>query len=89
MNRIQRFPRLKIRRFPSLEVRRFPREIRRFPRLKAEDQYGPFVASVLRKKFHRPDCKWALEVNPKNKVEFASHAEAVAAGLKPCGTCRA
>lgn len=67
--------------------------VRRFPRLGptggAEDQYGPFVASKLRQHFHRPDCEWASYINGKNRLEFASHSEAVEAGKKPCKTCRA
>jgi hypothetical protein len=48
---------------------------------------GPFVASKYRKKFHRPDCKWMSYVPDDNLLEYSSHDEAVAAGLKPCGTC--
>jgi methylphosphotriester-DNA--protein-cysteine methyltransferase len=55
----------------------------------AESEYGPFVASKIRPRFHRPACKWASYLNPRNMLEFASHAEAVSAGKKPCKTCRA
>lgn len=68
-------------------------DIKRFARLGpmvgAEDQYGPFVASKLRPHFHRPECEWALYINARNKLEFASHSEAVDAGKRPCKTCRA
>lgn len=54
-----------------------------------ESYFGPFVASKIRPHFHRPDCKWASYLKPNNMLEFASHAEAVQAGKKPCKTCRA
>jgi methylphosphotriester-DNA--protein-cysteine methyltransferase len=55
----------------------------------SENEFGPFVASKIRQHFHRPECKWASYLNPNNMLEFSSHAEAVAAGKKPCKTCRA
>jgi hypothetical protein len=68
-------------------------DIKRFVRLGptagAEDQYGPFVANKLRLHFHRPDCDWALCINARNRLEFATHSEAVDAGKKLCKTCRA
>jgi len=67
--------------------------IQRFPRLgttgSGEREFGPFVASKLRPHFHRPECKWITYVNAHNLLEFSSNEEAVAAGLKPCKTCRA
>ncbi len=54
-----------------------------------EDYEGPFVASEIRPHFHRPECKWVLEISTENLVRYSSHAEAVAAGKKPCKTCRA
>lgn len=54
-----------------------------------ESEFGPFVASKMRPHFHRPGCKWASYLNPNNTLEFSSHTEAVAAGKKPCKTCRA
>jgi hypothetical protein len=59
-------------------------------RLAADLEYwnaGPFVASKCRKRFHRPTCKWMDYVPEGRLLEFSSHEEAVAAGLKPCGTC--
>lgn len=72
---------------------RFPREkIQRFPRLgtigDGESEFGPFVASMRRSTFHRPDCPWAAYIlNSRNLIEFSSHAEAVEAEMKPCKTC--
>jgi methylphosphotriester-DNA--protein-cysteine methyltransferase len=57
------------------------------PRKKPE-VLGRFVASKLRPKFHRPDCKWMRNVSPENMIWFESHEEA-AKEFKPCGTCRA
>lgn len=46
------------------------------------------VASKRRRKFHRVDgCKW--KIKPENLVEFENRREAIDAGYKPCGTCRA
>src|SRR6266567_548352 len=69
------------------------RAAKQFPRLgttgSGEREFGPFVASKFRPHFHRPECKWITYVNEHNLLEFSSHEEAVAAGLKPCKTCRA
>ncbi len=48
---------------------------------------GPFIASRRRRKFHRLHCVWAENLNQWNAIEFQTHAEAVEAGYKPCGTC--
>lgn len=48
---------------------------------------GPFVASTTRKKFHRPDCKWAEYLHPERRREFESRAEALDADMVPCLTC--
>jgi hypothetical protein len=62
---------------------------------------GPFIASSLpiRKlmgnRFHRWDCKYVKGgvegvkgMELKNRIMFKTHKEAVAAGRKPCLTCR-
>jgi hypothetical protein len=54
-----------------------------------ESEFGPFVASKNRPHFHRPNCKWASYLTVQTMIEFSSHAEAIAAGKKPCKTCRA
>jgi len=69
-------------------------------RLVADDEYmqSKFVGSNAKTrngkkrsafKFHRPTCDWAKKIKLGNLIEFDSHEEAVAAGFKPCGTCRA
>jgi len=55
----------------------------------AEEYFGPFIGSKTRPLFHRPNCEWMHSVRWADKVRFKSHAEAVAAGRKPCKTCRA
>lgn len=56
---------------------------------------GPYIVSdlrdrfgrLLRIKFHRWNCKWVKKMELKNRRMFRTHADAVAAGRKPCGTC--
>ncbi|WP_423218578.1 Ada metal-binding domain-containing protein [Syntrophothermus lipocalidus] len=40
------------------------------------------------KKFHYPDCLWAQEISPKNRVRFSTREEAIEAGYQPCKACR-
>lgn len=42
-----------------------------------------------RKKFHRPNCKWAAPYigTKEGWVRFPSAWAAMNKGLKPCGTC--
>ncbi len=54
----------------------------------AEVGHGPFVGSLYRPHFHRIGCKWA-ESFLHGRQFFETHEEAVAAGKKPCKTCRA
>lgn len=49
-----------------------------------------FVASNFRQHFHRPTCQWAQYfLGRRHCVVFNSHEAAVAAGKKPCKTCKA
>lgn len=51
---------------------------------------GPYVASSVRPHFHRPECIYAQPfLNTRRCEIFETHEEAVAAGKKPCKTCRA
>jgi hypothetical protein len=53
-----------------------------------EHSHGPFVASVRRRHFHRPECIWAEQFVGGRACEvFGTHEEAVASGKKPCKTC--
>ena len=54
----------------------------------AADGSPAFVASKQAKKYHRPSCRWAQKISPKNKFTFKSADEAVAAGYVPCKVCK-
>jgi len=47
-----------------------------------------YVASSKSKVFHRPVCKWAKKITPKNLVGFKSREEAIKSGRRPCMSCR-
>ncbi|WP_258359433.1 thermonuclease family protein [Moorella sulfitireducens] len=47
-----------------------------------------YIGNSSSKKFHYPDCQWAKEISPKNRVEFNSREEAIKAGYQPCKECR-
>lgn len=47
-----------------------------------------YIGNKNSKKFHRPDCRWAAEIAPHNRVEFGTREEAIAAGYVPCKVCR-
>lgn len=46
------------------------------------------VGSRIRTKFHRPGCRWARKISSRNRITFASSADARRAGYRPCGECR-
>jgi len=46
------------------------------------------VASNVRTIYHRPSCKWALKMSRRNRLAFASPAEAQSHGYRPCRVCR-
>ncbi|HOV80118.1 MAG TPA: stalk domain-containing protein [Bacillota bacterium] len=47
-----------------------------------------YIGNSRTKKFHRPDCRWAGEISPENRVGFKNRDEALAAGYVPCRVCR-
>jgi micrococcal nuclease len=47
-----------------------------------------YIGNARSKKFHLPDCKWAEKIAPRNRVEFRTRHDAVAAGYEPCKVCR-
>lgn len=53
-----------------------------------ENSAPVYVGNTRSKKFHYPDCQWAQEINPKNRVDFKTREEAIEAGYEPCKTCR-
>ena len=64
------------------------RQIQELKETRHDTEPGPFVAGENSRHFHRPDCKWAADINPRYIIEIKTHEEAVAAGYKPCKTCR-
>jgi gas vesicle protein len=53
------------------------------------EEAGLYVGSKIRREFHLPNCRWALEISPYNLIEFDSHDDAVRKGYRPCKTCKA
>jgi hypothetical protein len=49
---------------------------------------GPFVASKSSSVFHRSECRWVRNIAARNRVTYATRAEAVQAGKRPCKTCK-
>ncbi|MFO7946674.1 MAG: thermonuclease family protein [Armatimonadota bacterium] len=55
---------------------------------RANDQAtGKFVGSKNSDVYHRPECRWAKEIAPYNRVWFSSAAEARQRGYRPCRAC--
>ncbi len=48
-----------------------------------------YILNTSSKKFHRPECSSATEMNPKNKDEFTgTREELISMGYTPCGYCK-
>lgn len=47
-----------------------------------------YVGSDESDKYHKPNCRWAKEINEENLINFESIDEAKTAGYSSCGTCR-
>ncbi len=45
------------------------------------------VASSTSKKYHLPDCRYALKIKPENRISFQSAEEAKSQGYLPCKSC--
>ncbi len=48
---------------------------------------GGYVATRNSQVFHRPDCKGAAKISPKNLIHYATRDDAIQAGKKPCHEC--
>ena len=46
-----------------------------------------FVGSSTSKKYHLPDCRYALKIKPENRIDFQSAEEAKSQGYLPCKSC--
>lgn len=55
--------------------------------LSACDDAG-YVASDLRKPFHKPSCEWAEKIDWSNLETFETREDAIADGHRPCRWCR-
>jgi len=55
---------------------------------KGSSDEGGFVASKRSKKFHKASCGNAKRISEKNRVTYASIAEAEKAGKSPAGCCK-
>ena len=47
-----------------------------------------YVASKNSEVFHRPGCRWAEKISPRNLVVYNSTDEATKAGKRPCKLCK-
>ena len=54
---------------------------------RSADKEARLVGSSTSKKYHRPDCRYALKIKPENKITFAGIEEAQKQGYLPCKTC--
>lgn len=54
---------------------------------RSTEKEAQLVGSSTSKKYHRPDCRYALKIKPENKITFASVEEAQKQGYLPCKTC--
>jgi len=50
----------------------------------AEHKYVASKSSMI---FHKPNCRWAINISQKNVVTYKSKDEAIKAGKRPCKTC--
>jgi hypothetical protein len=46
-----------------------------------------YVASKFSIKYHKPNCKWALRIQPQSMMTFNTVKEALDAGKVPCKVC--
>lgn len=53
----------------------------------SDEATGKFVGSKNSNVYHRPECKWAKEIAPHNRVWFSSGTEARQRGYRPCRVC--
>jgi hypothetical protein len=62
---------------------------RPLPRTILSSQGGtPVIGSAIRNKYHRPSCEWARKMSTRNRIQFASAADALTRGYRPCRVCR-
>jgi hypothetical protein len=47
-----------------------------------------YVASKFSIKYHKPNCRRALKIQPQNRVTFKTAKQALDAGYMPCPVCK-
>lgn len=59
------------------------------PQPEEEPQAVTYVLNTNTMKFHKPSCRSAGQIKPKNRQETAeSREDVVARGYSPCGNCK-
>lgn len=53
----------------------------------SREDRGELVGSITSKKYHRPDCRYALKIKPDNRIYFQSGEDARKQGYLPCKVC--
>lgn len=87
-SKVRRFTaELHVVRPPSSPIPSWLRAVLRFATAQLEAQHQPLVGNQASKRFHKPGCVWARRIT-RDQVDFASTAEALAAGYLPCRVCR-
>ena len=57
------------------------------PSLSVNGSEAMLVGSSTSKKYHLPDCRYALKIKPENKIDFQSPEDAKRQGYLPCKSC--
>jgi hypothetical protein len=57
------------------------------PSTSSQEAKAKFMGSVTSKKYHRPDCRYALKIKPENCIYFQSIEDAERQGYLPCKVC--
>lgn len=52
-----------------------------------EETNAKFMGSITSKKYHRPDCRYALKIKPENRIYFLNREDAKGQGYLPCKIC--
>jgi len=58
------------------------------PQARPTEAKYQYLSSKYSKIFHKPDCRWAKRILPKNLAGYNSREEAVKAGKRPCKICK-
>jgi hypothetical protein len=53
----------------------------------SQEDRGKLVGSITSKKYHRPDCRYALKIKSDNRIYFQSLEDAEGQGYLPCKVC--